>query len=169
MAPLPAETPGTHQPITTPSPVFTLSETFHNHKNYQRGLWSQCQRRYWGHGHSVTSNILTTLQEVHSFTRHSSKHPPKEECITPKSTNATATTSQPTRTKPSTATLQITKLPNLPEIHLHHLSCHFHLPHQNSSNHLNKLTCLHTLSSPTPEILGIIPQRPREMTIRMTF
>ena len=34
MAPLPTETPGTHQHITTSSPVFNLSEPFHNHESY---------------------------------------------------------------------------------------------------------------------------------------
>ena len=32
--------------------------------------------------------------------------------------------------------------------HDHHLSCHFHLPHQHSNDQLNKYTRLHSLSLP---------------------
>ena len=46
------------------------------------------------------------------------------------------------------APLQITKLPSSPENHLHHLSRHFYLPHQQPSNHLNKHMCLYLLSPP---------------------
>ena len=60
----------------------------------------------------VTSTILTTPLEVHSYTPLSSKQkqPPNDESnsktIAPKSTNLTQTTSQPSATKLSTATLK---------------------------------------------------------------
>ena len=71
----------------------------------------------------VTSTILTTLLEVHSYTPTNSKQkqPPNEESnsktIALKSTNLQPTTSQPSATTPSTAALkrkpplQITKSP----------------------------------------------------------
>ena len=72
----------------------------------------------------VTSTILTTLLEVHSYTLPSSKQkqPPNKESnsktIAPKSTNLIPTTSQPSVTTPSISTpkhkapFQITKSPN---------------------------------------------------------
>ena len=46
------------------------------------------------------------------------------------------------------AQLQITTFLNYPENHRYHLSRHFHLPHQHSSNRLSKHTCFHSLSLP---------------------
>ena len=60
----------------------------------------------------VTSTILTTLLEVHSYTppRSKQKQPPKEKSnsktTAPKFTNLTPTTSQTFATTPSTATLK---------------------------------------------------------------
>ena len=128
----------------------------------------------------VTFTILTTLPKVHSSTLHSSKHSSNDESITPKSINLTATTSQPTRTKPSTATLKrkgrtsnkiIPKLPRkLSPPPLMSLSFTPPTPQQQpQQTHMPSFTLPTIFSRTIAELLGIIPQIPREMTVRITF
>ena len=89
-----------HINISRPLPLFLLFQEPSNITKVIEEIFEVNEKP------QVTSIIIDTLPEVHSFTPHSNKHLPKEESITPKPTNATATTSQPTRTKPSTATLE---------------------------------------------------------------
>ena len=111
-------TPGKCQQITTPSPVFTLSGTFHHNKCYKRNVRSQGQRGYRGYEHFLFHprhvNDPSTPQKTIGYiydTNHSTRSPflhttqlqtkttPKEEfnskIITPKSTNPTATILNP--------------------------------------------------------------------------
>ena len=69
------------------------------------------------------------------------------------------------------APLQITKFLNYPENHLRYLSCHFHFPHQRPMQPLNKNICICFVcfSHYIAELLGIIPQRSRDMITRITF
>ena len=99
-------------------------------------------------------NILRPLPLFLFFQEPSTITKVTEDIFEFKSTKATATTSQPIRTKASTATLKrkgplrITKYPNNPENHLDLLLRHFHLPNHHFSNRLNRHTALHSLSPP---------------------
>ena len=100
-------------------------------------------------------NILRTLPLLSVFQESSSITKVTEEIFEVKSTYATATTSQPIRTKPFTATLNKcrgltpnTKSPNYPKNYLQQLLHLFHLSHQHRSNCLKKHTCLHSLVPP---------------------
>lgn len=83
MAPIRNKSPGkTHQHITTTSPVFIVSGTFHHYERHRGNLRSQRQGGYRGHGHlwlrpkHVTNpgSPQITSSYIH-YTNHSTRSP----------------------------------------------------------------------------------------------
>ena len=181
--------------ITTRSPVFMISGTFHHHEeifgvNANEDIENMDICDFTQDTSPtlaplknlpVASTILTTPLEVHSYTPLSSKQkqPPNDESnsktIAPKSTNLTQTTA----TKLYTATLkrkappQNQKIPKLTiKLSSPPLSLSLTPPTPQQSfqqTHTSSFTVPTIFPRTIPELLRIIPQKSRKMTIRVTF